>query len=177
MKIKIRKSVFETNSSSVHALCLSEQATTTDRKEISFYTGWYSWEFDVIGSMEGKASYFYTMICEGDCDRIDERENALRDILSGHGISCVFHRPEGKRVEIDGAHYMRWEDSDSCLIDHSEEVDAVLDRFFANPDDIFNLLMNDDSFIVIGNDNDDDYHDYMNETHPDTTHRVFIKGN
>lgn len=71
MKYVVRKSCFETNSSSIHAISLSKEFTgsTIPITEDTFYfiaKRLYASEYNTFLSPEDKASYLYTAIVEDD---------------------------------------------------------------------------------------------------------------
>ena len=80
--LQVRKGVFETNSSSVHTICISnEKLSTSTNPFIDTYKkygmkcklGQFGWSADCIDYESGKLSYLYTAITEindsCDCDK------------------------------------------------------------------------------------------------------------
>lgn len=74
MKRQIRKSVFETNSSSTHAICITKKKDNYKiPKHIDFEFGEFGWEHDEYSDPETKLSYLVTMIGEShNCYSIEE---------------------------------------------------------------------------------------------------------
>ena len=65
MKRQIRRSVYETNSSSTHAICISKNNDYKKRDYIEFETGEFGWEWDTYETVHSKASYLITAILNG----------------------------------------------------------------------------------------------------------------
>ena len=126
---QIRNGVFETNSSSVHSICIQKDKNITLPNSIHFYIGEYGWEFDCVDT----ASYLYTLILNsGDKE---EKLNTLKNILDKHNISYTFE--ESKTGYVD---------HDSCARNF---IDAVLN----DEDLLLRCLFGTDSCVYTGNDN------------------------
>lgn len=152
MKRQIRKSCFETNSSSTHALCITKEPVdkSTFPDHVVFAHGEFGWESEEYFSLYSKASYLYQAIC--DCfegEKREEKLNTLASLLGEEGISCEF---ESAKVNSWG-----WEEG---YIDHAHDTEEFIDAVLADSDKLFRYLFGD-SFIVTGNDNGDDYRDRM----------------
>lgn len=152
-KTVIRKGTFETNSSSVHSICISKKPVGDVKgKKISFYLGEYGWEYESVDV----ADYLYTAIMSKSNPDSDELLNKLKSILDKYEIDYTF-QPEEKAS--------RW-----WGIDHSEEtidfVNAVLD----NEDLLLRCLFNDDSVVYTGNDNHDARYDTCHQANKDISH-------
>jgi len=154
MKRQIRRCVFETNSSSTHAICITKKDIDASSlpKHITFTHGEFGWEFDVHKDTWTKASYLYQAICSlyyGDDEKKKEKLSTLETLLKKHGVECEFEPDKDKKYG-DG------------YIDHgygydiAEFVDAVLTDGIKLAKYLFG-----DSFIVTGNDNSREYSDYM----------------
>ena len=61
---KIRKNVFETNSSSTHSICIAKDMELIIPTSIHFEFGEFGWEVDTLSSVYEKASYLYTGLHE-----------------------------------------------------------------------------------------------------------------
>lgn len=74
MKRQIRKSVFETNSSSTHAICITKKKDNYKLPDhIDFEFGEFGWRYDEYSDPETKLSYLVTMIGEShNCYSIEE---------------------------------------------------------------------------------------------------------
>ena len=112
MKRQIRKSVFETNSSSTHAICITKKKDNYKLPDhIDFEFGEFGWECKEYEDTYNKASYLITAIFSFSKSEADKKIAQLKNVLS---------------------------DSEK----------------------LFRYLVGD-SFIITGNDNDDDYRDRM----------------
>lgn len=60
MKIQIRSSVFETNSSSLHSLVISKVIVPPIQESLYGYFGEYGWGYEELVSQEQKLSYILT---------------------------------------------------------------------------------------------------------------------
>ena len=95
--IQIRKGMFETNSSSVHALIISKEQTQGPYRTLYISHGEWGWEHAKYSSPDKKISYLcqaiYGSFWKGDHAEItDERKKAIDDFLSTLreiGIECI----------------------------------------------------------------------------------------
>lgn len=133
---KIRKGVFETNSSSTHSICVPKQGKLEIPKSIAFDLGEFGWEEDVLDIVPERASYLYTAFCYND--RLSDFEKIVR-ILEDKGIS-VFVEPYSKN---------------DCYIDHGSQLNGFLDNICANENLLMQYLFSSESYIQTGNDNDE----------------------
>jgi len=163
MKKQIRRGVFETNSSSTHAICISKNAVNEDDlpKHISFTHGEFGWENDEHHDSWIKASYLYEAICGCYDNDKQEKLDRLTEMLKEYNIECDF-APDKDDVYGDG--YI-----DHCY-DTVDFVNAVLD----DSEKLIRYLFGD-SFIVTGNDNGDAYSNrmYVNEGEEVTNYGTF----
>lgn len=163
MKRQIRRGVFETNSSSTHAICISKNNNYEKCDHINFEPGDFGWEFEKYDDLYSKASYLITAILDRNIEYADEKLEQLKELLERNNIEYTFPNPEIKSYECgDNGEKEYYYDVDG-YIDHiggtEEFVNAVL-----SDDEIFMRYMFGDSFIVTGNDNDNEpFFDYMYE--------------
>ena len=89
MKKQIRKCVYETNSSSTHAICITKENVENNviPKHIDFCIGEYGWEFEEYRDTYNKASYLITAILSFDKEYADEKLEQLKSILDSYGIT------------------------------------------------------------------------------------------
>lgn len=139
-KTVIRKGTFETNSSSVHSICISKKSVGDVKgKKISFYLGEYGWENESVDV----ADYLYTAIMSrSDSDKFLDR---LKVVLDKYNIEYTFQPIEKAS---------RW-----WGIDHSYETTDFLNAVFKDEDLLLRCLFNDDSVVFTGNDNQDARYD------------------
>ena len=95
MRRQIRRSVYETNSSSTHAICIAKDGYEL-KDHIDFHTGEYGWECEEYGDLDNKASYLITAILSMDKEYADEKLTRLKDILDEYEITytipCIFRK-------------------------------------------------------------------------------------
>lgn len=139
-KTVIRKGTFETNSSSVHSICISKKPVGDVKgKKISFYLGEYGWE----NNTDNTADYLYTAImCQNNSE---ELLNKLKSILDKYEIDYTFQPIEKAS---------RW-----WGIDHSYETIDFLNAVFEDEDLLLRCLFSGDSVVYTGNDNQDARYD------------------
>ena len=127
MKRQIRRSCFETNSSSTHAICITKEDYTKSNY-IEFEIGEFGWEFDIYSDVHSRASYLITAIFNSGKDYADEKLQQLKDILDDNGIEYVIPTPKVDSWTYDGK--TRYYYDINGYIDHVEEtrefVEAVL---------------------------------------------------
>jgi len=153
---KIRKGVFETNSSSTHSICIAVDTELNIPKSIHFEFGEFGWEYDTLYSVSEKASYLYTAIVnykEEDLERFIK-------ILENKNIEVTKEERSGKYF-------------DTGYIDHGYELNKFVNDLLADEDRLMNYLFSDLSFIITGNDNDDEDVS-INISYP---HIEYYKGN
>lgn len=149
MKRQIRRSCFETNSSSTHAICIAKANVDKSNfpNHVTFAHGEFGWENDEYSDLWSKASYLYEAIC--CCYEYDEKEEAINQItemLSNYGISCDF-APDKSQW---GGGY----------IDHGYETIDFVNAVLNDSDKLLRYLFGD-SMVITGNDNGDGYSDRM----------------
>lgn len=139
MKIKIRKSTFETNSSSIHSLCIPRNAFYKVPKYVNFYLGHYGWGPDVEMN---PGNYLYTYLA---LTNDDKRIKQLKNILYKHGAEHVSFEPYNKKEE--------WYD---FYIDHASESENWVNSLFADEDKLLRHLFTPGAVIYMTNDNSPD---------------------
>ena len=142
MKRQIRRCVFETNSSSTHAICITKDGYEL-KDHIDFHTGEYGWECEEYGDFDNKASYLITAILSMDKEYADEKLMQLNI----------------KSYKYDGKTH-RYYDIGYDYIDHVEKLKSWIDDLLLDSDKLFRYLFGN-SVIITGNDNDDGFRDRM----------------
>jgi hypothetical protein len=150
MKRQIRKNVFESNSSSTHAICISKDMVDKTKlpKHVTFTHDEFGWEFNVHSDTWTKASYLYEAIF--DCYEEDERQEKLdqvSELLSKYNIDCEFEPTKD----------LKWGDG---YIDHGYDTIDFVNAVLNDGEKLITYLFGD-SFVVTGNDNGYSYSDYM----------------
>lgn len=173
MKRQIRQGVFETNSSSTHAICISKKNVTKEDilTFIKFNHGEFGWEFDKYDSISDRASYLYQAICElcwynnkVDYNAVFVYIKSLCFTLSKYGVDCEFD-----------LNHKDSEGFDIGYIDHGDRTREFVASVMHSEERLLRYLFGD-SVIITGNDNDDDFEEYM-ATHDLGSYEVFFKGN
>lgn len=167
----IRNSVFETNSSSTHSICI-----TTDRKSklsypqsLSFACRTFGWEIDRLYDCEDKAAYLYSSILSMyDGGEVEDIIDGITYQLSQVGVKCYFEKP----------HYYNYHGEYWCNnagIDHAGEDDhrQFVDDILSDSDLLLSFLFSDDSFVITGNDNCN----CNTDIDVDYSHKEYYKGN
>ena len=133
MKISVRRSIFETNSSSTHCLCyISGSSTKKPPKKLHLTYSDYNWEYEIITGIEAKANYLYSLCISLDLE--EEFKEAIKGALPNTEI--FYEKPE-----------------DVFRVNHSYENIKLLE-IMINRKNFKKFLLNN-SFIITGNDNDD----------------------
>lgn len=174
MKLQIRKGVFETNSSSTHALCICvndvvdfAKIKQDYKKVIIVEGGEFGWEFDVYYDVQTKLDYMFTMItkCCNNEDVALKLMNKMKALLKSIGVTIRyrFDIVTIKHSTTSSDYYFaEFHDKDGYkfkgYIDHPDST--ILD-LLDNKDMFFKFLFGKKSMLVTGNDNEDDFDDYM----------------
>lgn len=156
MKKKIRQGVFETNSSSTHSICIAKDAELTIPKSLHFEFGEFGWECRTLQSLDKKASYLYTGLIANN--RKEDADKIIA-LLNSKGVEVTTEEPiyetrsyddaEGKKVE--------WEyGTNTGYVDHSDRLKEFLDDVCSDEGKLMRYLFSPLSFIITGNDNDDE---------------------
>lgn len=168
---QVRRSVFETNSSSTHSICITSERKPLMRypTKIRFNCGTFGWEERKYTSPEMKASYFYSMLlCILSRKEAEEAVIKIWDMLYEEGIECEFESP----VYDDDIH-PDW--CENAYVDHAGEDDAhdFVKNLLRNKGRLLRYLFSEDSFVLTGNDNS--YTDVRLSV--DYKHEEYYKGN
>lgn len=176
---QIRQGVFETNSSSVHAICIATDGIIQKSNTLAFIFGEYGWEYERIDTPQGKLSYAFTALFnayEYDYEYVVKKYNTLREWFKEDGIKMQLFFDDstddavfGKTIWSCGDPY--WHDCGE--LDHGCEAKEFVDYIFDSKDNMYQFLFNDNSYVLTGNDNDYSI-PTITENYP---HEVFVKGN
>ena len=169
--IKIRRGMFETNSSSTHTIIVTDRKTEPGNL-VDFAIGEFGWEFGRLDTIDKKASYLYTMACEMLGRDVYQD---LYEILVKYGVECSCSVP-AKFTKSSWGEYL-----DNGYVDHASDGDAkeFVERMLNHEHALIKYLFSDESFVVTGNDNsDEDERERMDEqTDVDYPHETYYKGN
>lgn len=168
--INIRKNIFETNSSSTHAMCINKEDDYIKIPRgisIPFTAGEFGWKFDKLDTTIEKASYLYTSLLL--YTNIEEAEEIITEALAPYDIECKFIRPI-----VD----TKWGGYTDCYIDHGP-CNEFARNMATIPYSIIQFLFNSKSYVVTGNDNCDEEESkwYNNLTNLDSNYVVYERWN
>lgn len=172
--IKVRNGVFETNSSSVHAIIVSKEKTEVEPyiNFVRFGLGDYGWGEHIYSDSDEKASYFYTAACSIRGHDVREEIAAL---LEPYCVVCKFDNPEFETYtsSYDGNTYTYLTNGS---IDHDYNCRIFVDAMMSDPEMLIRFLLSNDSFVQTGNDNSDmEWYDELQAI--EYPHDMFVKGN
>lgn len=155
---QVRPRLFETNSSSVHAIVITTNNNIEIPKDIppilEMEMADFGWEVDRYSDFQSKLQYLYNA-----CESHEAYKSKLDDFLSAVGIEIVDYTPG--------------------YIDHSYEAADFLKFIFSDIDNFKRYLFSPDSFIQTGNDNGcwEMVNEVIKQYSGDPRYDVFFKGN
>ena len=167
MKVQVRQNVFETNSSSTHAISVAgyypEDWNPHYRvpEKIHFSLNReFGWEFDTYTDTDSKAAYLWLIICDmhsdvTDLDNLKAVRAHIEKVLTNAGV---------KEVTFDMGSYKEhsWRDDGSLYLDYPGYIDHSYEAYdFAkvlldNDEMLLAYLLDSDSCVATGNDNSDE---------------------
>lgn len=175
MEIKVRRGIFETNSSSVHAISIykgDEELRLPNKVIIT--TGEFGWETNSYADYNTKISYIYQICKAADLDYEyerrygDEDQNEARAWRVGPDQRQRFVKileRAGIKVIVDDKDYTDdwpYDLQDATgYIDHSNNWFDGLDELLSNEDRLLRFLFLNESVLYTGNDNDNNSIDFL----------------
>lgn len=169
MKVQVRRSVFETNSSSTHSISIIKKSDIDEFPDtVVFGKGEFGWEFDVHYDTATKAEYLWEAITSCYWKDIDKVNNAIKSItetLAKHNIKAVFPYAANMKVKThkydDGSTYthiqfMNDDEVDDGYVDHGNELGDFLEDVLSNERKLMNYLFDYNSYVSTGNDNSEE---------------------
>lgn len=152
--INIRKGLFETNSSSTHAICIGKDNNNlVIPSELTFKVGEFGWENEVHDDVLTLASYLYTALTSWYGGKeLTKHINHIYTLLGHNGCEATFIEPSVSAWGITDGY-----------IDHSEGLNEFLNKVLSSDKALLRYLFSPDSFIITGNDNEEWWDDYMEE--------------
>ena len=136
--IQVRSSVFETNSSSTHSICIPKKTNKTDTF-IEFTIGEYGWENKKVTDT---ASYLYTSIlCAYNEEMANNKLDELKSILNNHSIGYSFEKRQ----------YDKWGIANG-YVDHGYLTRNFIEAVLNDEDMLLRYLF--DGVVYTGNDNE-----------------------
>jgi hypothetical protein len=174
MKRQVRQGVFESNSSSTHALCIATDTKYSLPNKVEFGFREFGWAVDKLSSRQERADYLYTSLAYvGDIDKLKEYIRFIHRTLKKNGVETFF---EDFKLSVYG-----WDSDDvefyiepnDGYVDHGNETREFVEAVCSDEKLLLDYLFSDKSYILTGNDNDD----IETEIHEDYPHREFYKWN
>lgn len=192
MNKQVRQGVFETNSSSVHTISISnsddykQTLAEFSGKVVGFTSGEFGWEHEEYTSLDKKASYLWTGIVTCGCyspEKIEKIKDNITSVLMEHGINAWFEEYEQHEYEgSNGTKRVFCCFSRFAYVDHSACLDTWFDDLFPNNGEDIDgnmllwYLFNPDSVVITSNDNDD--YDYNHFSRNGKVNELeYVKGN
>lgn len=147
-KIQIREGLYETNSSSVHAMSVytkpKEEYTVPEKIDINLADYEFGWENETYNDVDSKVAYI-SLLARSRTE--DEQDNPLlkqiKALLLAAGV---------KEVNIYTKESSSWLDG---YVDHSYDKFVFLVILLEKPDLFDAFIFNPQSYVETGNDNDD----------------------
>lgn len=168
MKRQIRLGIFETNSSSTHALSVSGDALNDVPKDLRFGFGEFGWECEVYQDVQTKADYLWTYIFNMWTVReYPKKEDGTEDYsqeptyrpTNEYVAWKAFLRQACKEAGVENVTFRETPTGNSWFgtgyIDHSYELKDFVKKLGEDKNLLKQFLFCYDSGIETGNDNDD----------------------
>ena len=165
---KIRSNVFETNSSSVHSICITKNNKDLLKnapKELHFNHGDYGWYKNIYYDTQNKANYLYQVICDICLYSVRDKSlylNKISKILMKYDIMPVFHDKEVDEYGFEIGN-----------VDHPFDLIDWVESLCRSERKLLRYLFSEESFIMTGNDKSDD----DVNINVDYKHEEYYKGN
>lgn len=201
MKTQIRRSVFETNSSSTHSISIVREPTNIHfPTTLEFNVGEFGWEWKIYSDYLSKASYLYTAILYNTClesntelsdgkqkcrAMVNEKLNKIKKSLSKYGIKCIFHPFQIKTYNYNdysnGHPTWSYYPGTRGYIDHGNGLKEWINTILNDDALLINFLFDNSSVIETGNDNEEcpwrEYFDEFEDLRSTNKYYTYIKGN
>lgn len=187
MKKQLRKSVFETNSSSTHSICINSTGDYMIPEKIHFENdGCFGWDWDTYNDVYAKAGYLYIALlerCHWNCEDKNNTEQLLNSVKEVQNkLTSMLTELGVKEVTFDDVKINEYIYNDEThryisfggYIDHTEDLDDFITAVMSDKELLAHYLFCPDSCVITGNDNsDDELCSYV----PESCDVEFYKGN
>lgn len=149
--IHTRTAMYETNSSSTHALHIADDdgVRIQPPSAVTIATNEFGWEFETYHDFETKLSYVHQCLTYSDTwEDYDRRKDALVEFLHNHGVAGVTLPPANRDTEYVSSGF-------DGYVDHGDEyLDGDILPLLEKPERLAQFLFDDRSYLETGNDND-----------------------
>jgi hypothetical protein len=171
MPKQIRTGVFETNSSSTHALCIARSNDfDIPFDTLEFEYGEFGWEQEVYDTIPDRASYLYTALRYTHYHQeaqLQKKLDFIAKTLEKRGVQAIFKPAKETRYGTDDGY-----------VDHAGDLVSLLDRLTSHEQILLRFLYSPYTVIVTGNDNDESSEAFLERHSPiDSAHEYIYKGN
>ena len=144
----IRQHLFETNSSSIHAITIGnngEDFKSNLPEKIVFGGGEFGWEHEIYDDVQDKANYLRVSLSY--VDNPEELQSKITKILEKWGVESEWIQQGGEYNMYIGGVY--------SYVDHGYENRDLVETLANNEELLMNYLFSKASTIETGNDNED----------------------
>jgi len=173
MKKQVRKSIFETNSSSTHSIVVGNNGEDIYNglpKELDFRGGEFGWDHELYTDTQSKADYLFTSLLYTETPL--EYVERIKTILAKWNIEATFEEIVEKRYDSG---YVCYEVKDKfCYVDHGDGNEDLVKELCEDEAKLMNYLFSNGSYVETSNDNDD--YDILGEE-PKNVLLEYYKGN
>ena len=161
---QIRKGTFETNSSSTHSICITKEddieLSIPEEIEIELknYNYEFGWSYTMWETTEEKLAYLII----GIIDRGYRMTSFMESCAQLEKLLKMLKNIGVKKVEISGLKMYLYEediylDHEDSYVDHAGELGELIETVLTDEKMLKNFLFSTNSYILGGNDNEDDY--------------------
>lgn len=162
MRIVKRTGLFETASSSVHALVVDKKpVSSSDFCKLYICHGDYGWGYDVYSTPSERASYLWQCVVSYSTpDEAKKKVQPLENILKRHYIDYEY---EYEYFERDDENSWGPNDYVGGDVDHNDAAAWIVKELLADENKFLQFIFGNESCVVTGNDNGDEYGENMYE--------------
>lgn len=169
---QIRTGVFETNSSSVHSICIANDMPDMDKWRgtvLRVKGDDYGWSMEELADPESRMSYMYTAFMSQFT--FEEVQNRLTEVFREYDIELDFEEPRYRHSKYSGIDYY------DCNIDHAYELADFIQATWNDSSTMLSFVFGEKSFVHTGDDNTywDEYPEHWYDEAEGTT--KYEKGN
>ena len=171
---QIRRKCFETNSSSLHSICIyKDYNNPANLTSLHFGFGDFGHTPERYASISQKAAYLWTAICSSEKRPrdINQKKNKIKEMILEKyphirlSFAKFAYDKSRNTIEIDG------------YVDHGRYAYDFIEYVLQNSDNLFRYLFGDKSFVQTGNDYEPVDYPLVGSVRNDKNYTIFYKGN